>query len=387
MLSPSASLRAPASPPGEMAAPRPVPKGGETVRQAEVKARFLPLDAYRGLIMILLVSDGFGFAQLPNQGFYHFIANQFEHKPWGGAVFYDLIMPAFLFMVGVAMPFALARRAEQGAASRDNFKHVLGRCLRLIIISEIVVSVGENRAHLSVHNVLTVVAITYFTCFFLMRFVWWKQAVIAAMLLAVHSAIYLLFPGPDGAFAQVTNAGARLDRWLMLASFNLPWQCVTINLICEVPSVLFGVWAGNLLRSGKPRGEQMKTLAIGMVAALAAGLALSPLVPINKWLWTASYTLYCTGWVILGLLAIILLVEYAGIRKPMFPLVVVGMNSLFVYCFSGLLGGWINHAVSIFSGGFKFIGLFAPVAQSFSVLLVIWLVAYWMYKRGIFVKV
>jgi len=77
------------------------------------KQRYLPLDAYRGLIMILLVSDGFGFDQLPNQGVYHFIAHQFEHKPWGGAVFYDLIMPAFLFMVGVAMPFALARRAER----------------------------------------------------------------------------------------------------------------------------------------------------------------------------------------------------------------------------------------------------------------------------------
>jgi predicted acyltransferase len=351
------------------------------------KQRYLPLDAYRGLIMILLVSDGFGFDQLPNQGVYHFIAHQFEHKPWGGAVFYDLIMPAFLFMVGVAMPFALARRAERGAALRDNFKHVLVRCLRLIVISEIIVSITENRAHLSVHNVLTVVATTYFTCFFLMRLDLWKQAVAAAMLLAFHSAIYLLFPGPDGAFAQVTNAGARLDRWLMLAGYNYPWPCVTINLICEVPSVLFGVWVGNLLRSSKPRAEQMKIMALGMVAAFALGLVFSPLVPINKWLWTASYTLYCTGWVMLGLLAFILLVEYAGIRKPMFPLVVVGMNSLFVYCLSGLLGGWINHSVSIFSEGFKFIGTFAPVAQSFSVLLVIWLIAYWMYRRGIFVKV
>jgi len=377
----------PISPPGETATARAAPKSGEAVRQAEVKARFLPLDAYRGLIMILLVSDGFGFAQLPKQGLTGIIANQFEHRPWGGAVFYDLIMPAFLFMVGVAMPFALARRTEQGATPRDNFRHVLVRCLRLILISQIIVSIGENRAHLSVHNTLTVVAITYFTCFFLMRLDSWKQAAVAAMLLAVHSAIYLLFPGLDGAFAQVTNAGARLDRWLGLASFNQPWQCVTINLLCEVPSVLFGVWAGNLLRSGKPRGEQIKTLAIGMVAAFAAGLLLSPLVPINKWLWTASYSLYCTGWVILGLLAFILLVEYAGIRKPMFPLVVVGMNSLFIYCVGEILSGWINHSVGVFSRGYKFIGLFAPVAQSCTVLLVIWLVAYWMYKRGIFVKV
>jgi predicted acyltransferase len=67
--------------------------------------------------MILLVSDGFGFGELIHNPVYHGIANQFHHRPWGGAVFYDLIMPAFLFMVGVAMPFSLGRRMEQGQTS------------------------------------------------------------------------------------------------------------------------------------------------------------------------------------------------------------------------------------------------------------------------------
>jgi predicted acyltransferase len=229
------------------------------------------------------------------------------------------------------------------------------------------------------------VAATYLICYFLMRLTFWQQAVAAAVLLAFHSAIYLLFPGPDGAFAQITNAGARLDRWLM--GGNYPWPCVNINFIAEVPSVLFGVWAGNLLRQHKPRAEQLKTLALGMAAAFIAGLILSPLVPINKWLWTASYTLYTTGWVILGLLLCIILVEQAGIRKPFFPFLVVGMNSLFIYCLHELLKGWIDHSLMVFTGGYKFLGSFAPVAQSCSALAVIWLVAYWMYKHGIFVKV
>ena len=71
----------------------------------------------------------------------------------------------------------------------------------------------------------------------------------------------------------------------------------------------------------------------------------------------------------------------------MFPLVVIGMNSLFIYCLHELLTGWINHAIGVFSGGYKFLGIFGPVAQTCSVLLVIWLIAYWMYRRGIFVKV
>jgi predicted acyltransferase len=350
------------------------------------KQRNLALDAYRGLVMILLVSGGFGFGKLTGRPVYGLIANQLHHRPWGGAVLWDLIMPAFLFIVGVAMPFALARRAKQGATPRDNFKHVLVRCLWLIVISQIIVSINENRAHLSVHNVLTVVAITYFTCFFLARLDLWKQAVVAVMLLAFHSAIYLLFPGPDGAFAQVTNAGARLDRWLGLARYNYPWPCVTINLFCEVPSVLFGVWVGNLLRSSKPRAEQMKIMALGMIAAFALGVVFSPLVPINKWLWTATYTLYTTGWSLLGLLILSLVIDVFGIRRPMFFLTVVGMNPLFVYCVGQILRRWINNSLMVFTGGFEFIGTLAPVAQSCTVLLVIWYLAYWLYQRKIFLR-
>ena len=371
--------------PEATSAPRPPVQIGEAVRRAETKARFLPLDAYRGLIMILLVSDGFGFAQLPDRGIYHYIAQQFEHRPWGGAVFYDLIMPAFLFMVGVAMPYAFARRGEGEANRHGTTRHVLIRCLRLVVISQIMLSIELGHPHLQFHNTLTQVAATYLICYFLMRLKMRHQIMAVVALLALHSSIYLLFPGPGGAWAQVTNAGARLDRWLMGA--NYPWPCVNINFLAETPGVLFGVWVGNLLRSRRPRLQQLKILALGMVGAFTSGLALSPLVPINKWLWTASYTLYCTGWVIFGLIAFIVLVEYAGIRKPMFPLVVVGMNSLFIYCLHELFTDWINHAIGVFSGGYKFLGIFGPVAQTCSVVLVIWLIAYWMYKRGIFVKV
>lgn len=349
------------------------------------KQRFLPLDAYRGFIMILLVSEGLGFNLLPDKPFYQTIAYQFEHRPWGGAVFYDLIMPAFLFMVGVSMPFALGRRFERGESRRQVFHHVWVRCLRLVIISQVLVSIAERQAQIQFHNVLTQVAITYFFCFFLMQMDFWKQILAAFLMLAGHSALYLLFPGPDGAFAQVTNIGARIDRFIM--GSNYVWPCVNINFFSETPGVLFGVWTGHLLRSAKPRSRQLKTLVLGMLAAFLLGLLFSPIVPINKWLWTATYTLYTTGWALLGLLAFILLIDGAGLRRPFWPLVVVSVNSLFVYCLSMVLRGWIDQSLTVFTGGFKFIGTFAPVLQSFSVLLVIWLIAYWMYRREIVIRV
>ena len=356
------------------------------------KQRYLPLDAYRGLIMILLVSDGFGFSELTGHPFYGFIANQFHHRPWGGAVFYDLIMPAFLFMVGVAMPYSLGRRMEQGADKRQLLDHVAKRSVSLVIISWILISIESEHPHIQFHNVLFVVAFTYFVCFFLMQLEFRYQAIVAFALLVGHSALYLLFPGPDGAFQQVTNIGAVIDRASMGRTYFMPAflyekaPFVNLNLIPEIATVLFGVWTGNLIRSNRPRAGQMKIMTLGMIAAFASGLLFSPLVPINKWLWTATYTLYTTGWSILGLLILYLLIDVLGIRRPMFFFTVVGMNSLFVYCVGEILRGWINNSVMVFTGGFKFIGTLAPVAQSCVVLFVIWYLTYWLYKRRIFLR-
>src|SRR6185503_21012449 len=107
--------------------------------------RYLALDAYRGFIMMVLVSGGFGLAELAKRRpAFTGIANQFEHMPWEWIAFWDLIQPAFMFMVGVAMPFALARRMEQGATGRQLFWHVAARSFRLILMSQILMSIGSG---------------------------------------------------------------------------------------------------------------------------------------------------------------------------------------------------------------------------------------------------
>src|SRR6478752_6971180 len=100
-------------------------------------ARLVSLDAYRGFIMLLLVSEGFGFSVLRNHPGWTWLAGQVDHAAWEGCTFWDLIQPAFTFMVGAAMPFALARRIAQGANTFTLFKHVLWRASRLIVLSNI----------------------------------------------------------------------------------------------------------------------------------------------------------------------------------------------------------------------------------------------------------
>src|SRR5215831_4600669 len=92
--------------------------------------RYRALDAYRGFIMLILISSGFGFAALQGDPVWGRVAHWFDHVPWEGGVFWDMIQPAFMFMVGLAMPFALTRRKELGGTERDNLRHVLVRSLR-----------------------------------------------------------------------------------------------------------------------------------------------------------------------------------------------------------------------------------------------------------------
>src|SRR5712671_5336452 len=116
----------------------PVPAEAPPKRSAQ--PRYLALDAYRGFIMLVLVSGGFGLAELAKRRpAFMGIANQFDHMSWEWIAFWDLIQPAFMFMVGVAMPFALARRMEQGATQRQLFWHVVARSFRLILMSEILI--------------------------------------------------------------------------------------------------------------------------------------------------------------------------------------------------------------------------------------------------------
>src|SRR5438309_11062187 len=82
--------------------------------------------------------------------------------PWEGGVFWDMIQPAFMFMVGVAMPFAVAKRAEQGVMPRGNLGHVLARSIRLIVMSQILIWVGAGQIKPQLINVLSQIAFTYF---------------------------------------------------------------------------------------------------------------------------------------------------------------------------------------------------------------------------------
>ncbi len=362
-----------------------VPAAAGTQSQTSPLAgqRNLPLDAFRGFIMLTLCSSGFGFLALKDQPGYRVVASWFDHVPWEGGVFWDMIQPAFMFMVGVAMPFALAARTARGAGFQQNFAHVAVRAIKLILLSQVLICIGANRLEFQLINVLAQIAFTYFFCFLIMRLRFRAQVVTAAAILLGHWGLFLLFPGPDGPFSKTGNIGAVIDHALGL---RYSGYYVTINFISSTVTTLFGVWTGRLLMSSRPRAEQLKIIAGSMLACFAGGLGLSLINPLVKRIWTASFTLYSTGWVLFMLLVFYWLIEIRGYRKLAFPLMVVGMNSIFIYSIHQVLQGWINRALGVFTGKFAFLGTPAPVFQACAVLTVMWYLCYWLYRRKIFFK-
>jgi heparan-alpha-glucosaminide N-acetyltransferase len=359
-----------------------------TVNQATEAAkgvkRYVALDAFRGFIMLLLASEGFGFAFLRHDPTWGRVAGWFDHVPWEGAVFWDMIQPSFMFMVGVAMPFAMARRTEAGATWADNFRHVLGRSLRLVIMSQILMWVSAGRIKPQLINVLSQIAFTYLLSFLIMH---WKprwQVFTAVGLLAFWTALLFAFPGPDGPFSKMNSVGLVVDRAIFHYDYDPAYS--TLNFIASTVWTLSGVWVGRLLMSGRSDRIKMGLLGASMVLAFAISLILRLWIPMIKQLCTPSFILYSLGWVLFMLICFYWLVEVRGWRKPVFPLVVVGMNSIFIYSLSELLHRWLDRAVGVFTFHFTFLGTLAPVAQSCAVLLVMWCLCYWLYKRRIFLR-
>jgi predicted acyltransferase len=161
---------------------------------------------------------------------------------------------------------------------------------------------------------------------------------------------------------------------------------VTINFIGNAVVILFGCWTGLLLRARRPPAVTLKALGAATVAACLIGLALSPFNPVVKRLWTASFSFLGAAWVIAAMAALYWVIDVRGWKRWTFPFVVLGMNSIFVYGFWQLLGGWLDRGLVTFTGRFGFLGAAGEIPHRLMVLGVMWGLCYWLYRRRIFLK-
>jgi predicted acyltransferase len=367
-------------------APAPVLERTASATITAAPERLVSLDAFRGLTMLLLISNGFGIYQaFKDHASLAWLANQFEHAAWVGCNLWDLIQPAFTFIVGVAMPLAFSRRAAEGASSRRVFQHVLWRAFALLVLSNVLMNWGgSGPLRLQFINVLAQIAFAYVLCALIYRLPFKGQIAACAGIIAFHTGLFYLFPGPAGPFDPNANIGMTIDKTVL--GYNYSGRYTTINFLGNAMTVLFGVWAGMLFQRPRPHAERLRILTLCAAASFALGMALAPFIPMVKRLWTPSFLFVSTAWVLLALAACYWLVEVAGWRKWTFPAVVVGMNCIFIYSFSQVLRGWLSRGLGRFTGNFDFLGTAGAIPQNLLVMAVMWYLCYWLYQRKIFFK-
>ncbi len=393
--------------------------------------RLQSLDAYRGLIMVALAFNGFGIAGTaakmleanPDSAFWSMAQHQFSHVQWIGCAFWDLIQPSFMFMVGASMAYSYVNRKKRGQSYRRMLLHAFTRALILIALGVFLGSAWAKQTNWSFTSVLAQIGLGYGFLFLLWGRSLRAQAITAAALLLATWILFVACP-TDGINLKTGNKAVSVSaEWAQteledvspswhknanafhaadLAFLNLfpreqPFEFnnggyQTLNFIPALATMIFGLMCGELLRSSRAPMEKLRLLAIaGFSGVLVGGLLnIFGICPVVKRIWSPSWALYSTGICVLILAALYAIIDVKGYRRWAFPFVVVGLNSIFIYCMAQMLKPWTGRQLQTHLGKdvFKVLGdNWEPFVQFNLIGLCFWLICYAMYRQRLFIRI
>jgi predicted acyltransferase len=385
-------------------------------------ARLVSLDAFRGAVMLLMASSGLGVPQVaenfPDSHVWSFFAHQFEHAEWVGCTLWDLIQPAFMFMVGAALAWSVAYRRARGQSLPTMFGHALWRSLLLVLLAVFLTSAWSRQTEWVFTNVLAQIGLGYPFLFLLALTRPRTQCLAAVAILLAYWLAFAVYPVPSQDFdwsaaglphdwehlsglaahwEKNTNVAAAFDVWFLnLFPREAPFVYSeggyqTLNFIPSLATMIFGLLAGELLRSDRAMREKLARLVIAGAAGILLGqlLGAAGLCPIVKRIWTPSWALFSGGLVALLLASFVAVIDWLGWRRWAFPLVVAGLNPITLYVMWQLMGGFVRKNFQIHFGSevFEmFSASYAPMLERLLILCVFWLILFWMYRQRFFVR-
>jgi len=358
-------------------------------------SRLMSLDALRGFDMFWIIGGAAIFQAFtkifPGAPADRIIA-QLEHVPWQGLHFFDWIWPLFMFIMGVAMPFSLAKRRSAGATDREIYAHAAVRGVILFVLGMLaqgnLLAFDLSKLH-PCYSVLHGIAAGYLIALVVLvnfRPAW--QAALTGMFLIAFWALLMLIPVPgfgSGVLTPEGNAAAYIDH-IVLGSFSYGLNTWFLSYLGFASSVLLGVLAGEFLAGSASAQKKVGGLIGAGCALVALGLVWSIWCPIIKLLWTSSFVLVTGGLSAIVMGIFYLLIDVLGFRRWAFPFTVIGMNALAVYMATMLFD--FRHIGHIFVGSLApRIGVWGGVLEASTAFAVEWLILLWMYRTKTFVKI
>jgi predicted acyltransferase len=372
-------------------------------------ARVLSLDALRGFDMFWIMGgDKLALtilAMIP-QADAPWVAqakHQLEHSRWEGFSAYDLIMPLFLFVVGAAMPFSFARRADLGHSTSRMLLKLLRRTATLFVLGMAVqghlLDFNLDTLH-PFSNTLQAIAVGYlFAGIFMLFLPVWGQIAAAIFLMLVYWGLLMFIPVPvegqetvRGVLQEHANIAYTVEQWVtgrFIDHTDPPYTWV-LSGITFTATTLLGVFAGYVLRATS--APMMKFLWLVLLGAvcLAGGWAWAEYLhfPIIKHIWTSSMVLWAAGWSYLLLALFYLVIDVIGLRRVAFPLVVIGVNAIVAYVAYHLVIPFEKIAANLVGGLASHLN---PAAGQFvlalTTVLLDWLLLYHLYRHKIFLRI
>lgn len=370
------------------------------MKQTPDSQRLYSLDALRGFDMFWIMGADEIFRKLgeiTGLPFWQALSNQFDHPAWNGFALYDMIFPLFLFLAGVATPYSIGKQIEKGKSKKELLLRIIKRGLILVVLGIIYNNGLEIRpmAEIRFGSVLGHIGLAYM--FSNIIYLYTKQRGQIIWFVSILIGYWMLFlfnsaPGfPMGDLTMQGNFASYIDTLLMPGRLYLVIHDPE-GLVSTIPAIstaLLGIYTGNLLKNtalNDMKKTALKLTIIGIILIIVAQVwNLS--FPINKNLWTSSFTLQCGGISMILMALFYYIIDILGYKKWAFFFKVIGMNSILIY----MSGSFINWSYTT-SAIFKWLGQlvgdpYNAVVLVICLLAVEWGFLYFLYKQKIFLKV
>ncbi|WP_435894620.1 acyltransferase family protein [Oceaniferula spumae] len=369
-------------------------------KNSDQSQRLVSLDALRGFDMFWIIG-GAGLVvalakvfHLPEE-LVGTLSEQMKHVQWEGFRFFDLIFPLFVFMSGVAVPYSIIAKLDDGASAILLQSRIIRRAAVLVLIGLSFTALRFQPEQIRLYTVLWLIGMSYLIGASITLHVasWKKRLVIFfGVLIFYHVVmIYLPYPGKGTSLTPHNNLAAWMDRNLIETNLYRgdydpegSIRIIPAGMLC-----LLGALAGEWLRGyGRARMRcGMELLAAGLVC-LALGWSWGLVFPIIKDLWSPSFILWSAGWSFLLLALFYIVMDVWKQRWIGWIFLPIGMNSILIYA-SQWYVPWGNIRDFFFRG---YSGTLSDTGMQQLVLLgglvlVQWLALFWLYRRKAFLSV
>ncbi len=376
------------------------------MNSSAASSRLVSLDAFRGatIAAMILVND---------PGDWQNVYAQLQHSRWDGWTFTDWIFPFFLFIVGVAMVYSFGKRKESGAGTAALSIKIVRRTLIIFALGLFLNAFPSfDLQTVRIPGVLQRIAVCYLvTSIILLHAGIRAQVLWTVGLLAGYWLLVKLVPVPGYGAGIMEPKGSLCwyvdstllagHTWYFAPTEGFDPEGI-VSTIPAIASTLSGVLAGHLLRSERTREEKTILMFVTGLLLLLAGAILDMWLPINKNMWTSTYSIFMTGWALVCLGVFYWLIDVKGYRRWATAFVIFGMNAIAIYFLAELLAS-ILWALKVSGPGgtammlhtFIYDSIFLHLASStnasllfaIAFVLVMFAVAWAMWRRRIFLKV